>query len=123
MVDIANYREMSYQYETLKEELKRYSSELATRPFAIAITKIDALPIEEVNEKMEEFIKSLGLEPNNNIEKFGMNFEVTSYMFKKDFGVELPDNEPQFILPISSIAQFNSKTIKFALGEFIEDMK
>ncbi|SHO80868.1 GTP-binding protein Obg [hydrothermal vent metagenome] len=123
MVDIANYREMSYQYETLKEELKRYSSELASRPYAIAITKIDALPIDEVNEKMEDFIKSLGLEPNSNLEKFGMNFPVTSYGFKKDFGVELPENEPQFILPISSIAQFNSKTIKFALGEFIEDMR
>ncbi len=123
MVDIANYREMNYQYDTLKEELKRYSSELATRPYAVAITKIDALPKEEVDEKVEAFIASLGLECNGELKQFDTNFDVKSYMFKKDFGLKAPSNEPYFVLPISSVAAFNTKALRFALGEFISQIK
>ncbi|MBN2825110.1 MAG: GTPase ObgE [Campylobacterales bacterium] len=123
MIDIANYREMNYQYDTLKEELKRYSEELSTRPYGVAITKIDALPKEEVDEKVEAFIASLGLESNSTLNQFDMNFDVKSYMFKKDFGLQAPKDEPYFIMPISSVATFNTKALRFALGEFVSEMK
>ncbi len=123
MIDIASYREMKYQYETLKEELKRYSSELATRPYGVAITKIDALPKEEADEKIEAFMEWIGIEPNHELHGFDMNRETKSYMFKKDFGLKAPDNEPYFLLPISSVASFNTKALRFALGEFISQIK
>jgi len=52
-----------------------------------------------------------------------MNFDVKSYMFKKDFGVSAPSDTPYFVMPISSVATFNTKALRYALGEFIEQMK
>ncbi len=70
MIDASNYREMKYQYETLLVELKRYSETLATRKHAIAITKIDALSSDEVNEKTAQFLSDIGLEPNKTLAKY-----------------------------------------------------
>jgi GTP-binding protein len=121
MVDISNYREMNYQYDTLKEELKRYSDELSKRPYAIAITKIDTIPKDEVDQKVEEFIESLGFKANNELKKAGLNSEYKNYSFAKDFGIDLPEGEPRFILPISSVALLNSETLRFALGNFVNE--
>ena len=62
MIDVSNYREMLDQYNVLKEEVKKFSSELSTRKFAIALTKIDAIEPDVLNEKIEQFIKDIGLE-------------------------------------------------------------
>ncbi len=117
MIDIANYREMLTQYETLKEEVQKFSPELATRKYAIAITKIDAIDPEDINIKTEEFIKALGL-------------EVTSednYGFEKDKSYYLQDTVysrfdstlPYFVLPISSVTKQNTKSIRFSLYDLI----
>jgi len=119
LVDAANYREMKYQYETLLVELQRYSSELAKRRFAVAITKCDTFPIEEVNELTQKFLDDIGLEPNKTLNRFKANKEYISYGFKEDFGVELPQDEPLFVLPISSISHLNTEALRYSLKNFV----
>ena len=123
MIDAANYREMKYQYETLLVELQRYSSTLATRKHAIAITKIDALSKEEVNTLTEVFLEDIGLEANDILGKFKANMDYLSYGFKTDFGIDLPQEKPLFVLPISSVAQINTEALRYAIGTFVKDVE
>ena len=123
MIDAANYREMKYQYETLLVELHRYSETLATRKHAIAITKIDALSQDEVNTMTETFLADIGLEANDTLKKYKADPNYTSYGFKTDFGVELPQGKPFFVLPISSVAHINTEALRYAIGDFIKNVK
>jgi len=119
LVDAANYREMKYQYETLLVELQRYSEELAGRRFAVAITKCDSFPVEKVNGLTEQFLEDIGLEVNNTLNKFKANKEYSSYGFVEDFGVDLPKNEPLFVLPISSVSHLNTEALRYTLKSFV----
>ena len=123
MIDAANYREMKYQYETLLVELTRYSETLATRKHAIAITKIDSLSVDEVNALTETFLNDINLEANKTLSQYKAKEEYISYGFEKDFGVKLPEKEPLFVLPISSVAHINTEALRYALGDFIKSVK
>ena len=123
MIDAANYREMKYQYETLLVELQHYSETLATRKHAIAITKIDSLSQEEVNALTETFLTDIGLEANDTLKKYKADQNYLSYGFKTDFGVELPQEKPFFVLPISSVAHINTEALRYAIGDFIKNVK
>ncbi len=123
MIDAANYREMKYQYETLLVELQRYSKTLARRKHAIAITKIDSLGVEEVNTLTERFLADIGLEANTTLYRYKAKEEYLSYGFEKDYGVKLPEDQPLFVLPISSVAHINTEPLRYALGDFIQSVK
>jgi len=123
MIDAANYREMKYQYETLLVELQRYSATLATRRHAVAITKIDALSPDEVNELTQTFLSDIGLEANDTLAKYKTDSNYVSYGFKTDFGVPLPQHEPLFVLPVSSVAHLNTEVLRYALNDFIQNVK
>ena len=123
MIDAANYREMKYQYETLLVELQRYSTTLAKRKHAIAITKIDSFSVEEVNVLTQKFLDDIGMKANTTLNKFKAKPEYISYGFDKDFGDVLPENEPLFVLPISSVAHINTEAIRYSLGNFIKNVK
>jgi len=119
LVDMANYREMKYQYETLLVELERYSEVLAKRPFGVALTKCDSFSVDEVNSLTEQFLLDIGLKANKILQKFKANPEYSSYGFAEDFGVELPTSEPLFVLPISSVSHLNTEALRFALKNYI----
>ncbi len=123
MIDASNYREMKYQYETLLVELKRYSETLATRKHAIAITKIDALSSDEVNEKTAQFLSDIGLEPNKTLAKYKADSNYLSYGFQTNFGVDLPEKAPLFVLPISSVAHLNTEALRYALADFVKSVE
>lgn len=123
MIDAANYREMKYQYETLLVELQRYSTTLAIRKHAIAITKIDSLSIDEVNVLTKTFLEDIGLEANSVLGQYKAKDSYLSYGFEKDFGVALPEEKPLFVLPISSVAHINTEPLRYALGGFIKSVK
>jgi GTP-binding protein len=122
MIDVSNYREMKYQYETLLIELERYSETLSKRKYAIAITKIDALPQEEVNRLIETFLQDIGLQANDTLKQYKADTGFLSYGFKKEFGVLLPQKEPFFVLPISSVAHLNTEALRYALGDFVKNV-
>jgi GTP-binding protein len=119
LVDASNYREMKYQYETLLVELERYSEELSCRNFAVAITKCDSFPVEEVNKLTEQFLADIGLKTNKTLNKFKANKEYSSYGFEEDFGVVLPKDEPLFVLPISSVSHLNTESLRYCLKNFV----
>jgi GTP-binding protein len=123
LIDAANYREMQYQYETLLVELQRYSTTLATRKYAVAITKIDSLSLEEVNRLTQTFLESISLEANDVLGQYKVKEGYLSYGFEEDFGVELPEDKPLFVLPISSVAHINTEALRYALGHFIKSVK
>jgi GTP-binding protein len=114
MIDISNYREVLYQYDTLLKELKNFSEELSQRNFAIALTKCDMFEQTELNEKVEQFIQEVGLKPNNGMKQFGLDEKYVSYF--DDNG-----KNPLFILPISSVAKINTDVLKFALNAMIKE--
>ncbi|MEA1915030.1 MAG: GTPase ObgE, partial [Campylobacterota bacterium] len=100
MIDMANYRDPIEQYKVLKEEVAKFSDHLSQRKFAIALTKIDAIDQEELNEKCEAFIASLELEISKE-NSFGFDKQKVYYV--QDLTFEKYNNElPYFILPISS---------------------
>ena len=123
LVDAANYREMKYQYETLLVELERYSEELAGRNFAVAITKCDSFPVEEVNELTEQFLEDIGMTANKTLNQYKTNKEYTSYGFEMDFGVDLPKDEPLFVLPISSVSHLNTEALAYTLKSYTNAVK
>ncbi len=115
LVDVSNYRDMKYQYETLKDELLKYSKELSTRPHAVAITKVDALSIDEVNAKTEQFLSDLDLKPNNALAKFGDTRSYANYAQVKEDWEDYLFDAPIFVLPISSVAQIDTEVLRYAL--------
>jgi GTP-binding protein len=123
LIDASNYREMKYQYETLLVELQRYSSELATRHYAVAITKIDALSPQEIDQKCQEFLQDIGLSANDTLSKYKASSEYASYGYKMDYDGKLPQNQPIFVLPISSVAHINTQALRYALMDLVKNVK
>ena len=117
LIDATNYREMKYQYEILKEELAKYSAELSARPHAVAITKIDALSPEEVNEKTNAFLADIGLEANSVLATFKADKSLHSYMQSREEWETFTLEIPVFVLPISAVAQTNTEALRYALAE------
>jgi len=121
MIDVSNYREMIDQYNVLKEEVKKFSTELSTRNYAIALSKIDAIDSEELNDKIEAFIKEAGLEVSKE-NSFG--FDKDKSYFIQDLTYEKYNNDlPYFVLPISSATSKNIGSIKYALFDLISRNK
>jgi len=112
MIDAANYREVAQQYEALKNELERYSEELAKRPYAIALTRIDAITPEEANTKMEELLETLGLKANDGLKKYGVDESYQGYLSEEK-------SNPLFVMPISSVAKVNIQPLIFVLSDIM----
>ncbi|WP_086228442.1 GTPase ObgE [Campylobacter sp. P0109] len=100
MIDLANYRSLEEQFETLRSEVEKFSPLLAKRSFAIALTRADVA--EDIDEKVQNFIS-----------KFG--FEI------KQSGYKIDTSLPYFVMPISSVSGENLKELKFALLEILKD--
>jgi GTP-binding protein len=123
MIDAANYREMKYQYETLLMELQRYSETLATRKHAVAITKIDSLSKDEVNVLTKTFLDDIGLESNSILSRYKADSSYLSYGFDVEFGLNLPNDKPLFVLPISSVAHINTEALRYSIADFIKNVE
>jgi len=117
MIDMANYRDMVDQYNVLKEEVQKFSPELSKRRYAIALSKIDAIDPDELNDKVEEFIKAIGFEVSNE-NTFGFDKEK-KYFLQDTVYSKYNSDLPYFILPISSATRQNTAGVKFALYDLI----
>jgi GTP-binding protein len=120
MIDLASYRELDFQYSTLKDELVKFSEKLSKRKYAIALTRVDAMAAEEVNEKVNSFIKMLNLEPSKD-SQFGFDKSKSFYEQNfKDESAEVDYSKPFFIAPISSVMHTNIEALKFALYNLVK---
>jgi len=121
LIDVANYRTMIDQYNVLKEEVAKFSGELAGRNYAIALSKIDGYYGEDLDADIRQFISDIGLEVSNSNE-FGFEKEYPYYI--QDLTYERFDSQkPFFVLPISSVVRKNVKPITFALYKLLEQGK
>ncbi len=119
MIDIANYREMKEQFDTLKTELAHFSDKLSTRSYAIALTRSDALLQEEAVEKTEGFIREMGLEPSGK-SRFGFESGFPFYeQDDQDGTVAFDTSKPLFIAPISSVMHTNIDGLRYALNNLV----
>lgn len=120
MVDLANYRDLKEQYYTLKQELRKFSEKLALRDYAIALTRCDTLSPEETNEKVDQFLKLLGLEANKFADKYKAREDLHTYC------QDVHEREralPFFVMPISSVSKINIDPIKYALSDVITKVR
>lgn len=120
MIDLASYMTMTYQYETLREELEKFSEPLSKRAFAIALTRADALSREDAAEKIAEMMELLGLAPTLK-SRFG--FDDALACFEQgilDEAHTFDRDKPFFMVPISSVAHANITPLNFALHSLVE---
>ncbi len=123
MLDATNYRDMDYQYNTLKEELKRYSDELSNRSYAIAITKTDALDDDSINSLVSTLLEHLNLEPNRVLDKYKAEPNLLSYGQELQSWESADISKPLFVLPVSSVAHRNTEPLRFALGDMVQGIR
>jgi len=61
MIDLASYRDLKEQIDILKQEISSFSQKLATSKYAIALTRVDIVPADEVQILIKEFLELLDL--------------------------------------------------------------
>ena len=120
MIDLANYRDLEEQYETLKKELKKFSEKLSQRDYAIALSRCVTLTPEEINEKLNFFLNLLSLKRNDLAQKYKAREDLHSYcqdVYERD------GNLPFFVIPLSSVSKINVDPIKYALSDVIRKVR
>ena len=98
MIDLANYRSLKEQFKTLKNEVLKFSPNLAKRDYAIALTRLDAAM--DSDDRIEEFLSEF---------KFDKKQDIYEYNHQNPF----------FVLPISSATGEGLKELKFNLLELL----
>jgi len=116
MLDIANYRTLEEQYQTLKDEVVKFSTTLSKQQFAIAITRVDAYYGEDIQKDINEFLEFLELESSVKTQ-FGINKELPFYE-QSDYVID--KDKPMFVYPISSSTNINIKSLKYALYSMLK---
>ncbi|NPA03736.1 MAG: GTPase ObgE [Epsilonproteobacteria bacterium] len=107
LIDLTSYREPIKQFKILQKELAKFSPKLANRAFGIALTKVDALSIDEANKKIKTFLEALKLP--HQIDRYGYFF----YLDKDNL-------KPHFVLPISAVSNINIEVLKFLLYQLVK---
>lgn len=120
MIDLANYRPLIEQYETLRVEIERYSSKLASRPFAIALSRYDGAFSEDLASDIKLFLEHLGLHVKLPKEGLAINSDLPLF-FQDSYEFDL--KLPFFVLPISSVTAGNTEALRYGLHTFIEQVR
>jgi GTPase len=105
-LDIAREQSLMEQFTTLKQELQNYSEKISKNDFAVAITKTDAIDIEEANKIIIDFMSQLNVKPTETVEGLSCFASETQ--------------NPRFVIPISSSTHQNIQKIKFALFKILK---
>ncbi len=123
MLDVANYRTLEEQYDTLKLELESFSPLMKTRDFAIALSRMDSVLEEEALEKIENFISYVELEgdKHNNLYHFDKSYKT--YVQPIDEFEDYDHSKPFFIAPISSMTKLNINPLKFSLLDAVKKVR
>ncbi len=119
MIDITSYRDPLKQFETLKKELKSFSEELAQRSYAIALTKVDSLSVEEANQRIERFIEGIDLSIGGK-NRYGLDERYLYYLQDLE---EFHRLKPYFVFGISAVSGINIEPLKFALYDLVKKVR
>jgi GTP-binding protein len=123
MIDLASYRDLKEQIETLKNEVASFSEKLGSSRYAIALTRTDIVPQEEINEKVTEFINMLDLEPSKGCE-FDFDKDLPYFIQESaDETLGYDIEKPYCIVPISSAINKNIEPLKYALFNLVQQTR
>jgi len=120
MVDLGNYRELKEQIEVLKDEIASFSEVLGQSKFAIALTRADIVPPDEINELVEGFLALFDLKKSTKNE---FNFDNSMPFYVQDAAEEelgFDRKLPYLIAPISSATSKNIEALKYALFNLVQ---
>jgi GTP-binding protein len=120
MIDLASYRELKEQIEVLKEEISSFSEKLGKSKYAIALSRVDIVPPQDVNELVNDFLDLLGLKSSTKNE---FNFDSEMPFFVQDSADETLGYErekPYLVVPISSATSKNIEPLKYALFNLVQ---
>jgi GTP-binding protein len=120
MVDLGNYRELKEQIEVLKDEIASFSDILGNSKFAIALTRVDVIPPDEIEALVNGFLELLGLEKSYTNE---FNFDSKMPFYVQDsasdeLGFDI--KKPYLVVPISSPTHKNIDALKHALFNLVQ---
>jgi GTP-binding protein len=120
MVDLASYRDLKEQIEVLKNEISSFSQKLGDSNYAIALTRVDVVPPDEINELVNGFLKLLGLEANKSSE---FDFDDSMPYFIQDSAdntLGFDKKLPYLVAPISSATHKNIDALKYSLFNLVQ---
>ncbi|WP_304543078.1 GTPase ObgE [Sulfurimonas microaerophilic] len=120
MIDLASYRDLKEQIDVLRQEVAAFSEKLGTSKYAIALTRVDIIAPDDVNELVSSFIKMMDLEPSKHSE-FDFDKNLPYYIQETvDETLGYDREKPYFILPISSAINKNIEGLKYALFNLVQ---
>nr|WP_321266069.1 GTPase ObgE [uncultured Sulfurimonas sp.] len=120
MIDLASYRDLKEQIEVLKDEIASFSEKLGTNKYAIALTRVDIVSPDDVEDLINNFLNFLGLEANESSE-FDFDSELPYYIQKSaDETLGYDRKKPYFVAPISSATSKNIEALKYALFNLVQ---
>mgnify|MGYP002713000629 CR=1 FL=1 len=123
MVDLASYRDLREQIETLREEVARFSDKLAHSKYAIALTRADIIDPDEINALVESFLDIVGVKVTKNSE-LEFDRSIPYYIQEStDENLGYDRSLPYFIMPISSATHKNIDALKHALFNLVQSKR
>ena len=120
MVDLASYRDLKEQIETLKAEVSQFSDKLAVSKYAIALTRVDVVPPDEITDLVNSFLEIIGVEANKGSE-FDFDPAMPYYIQPSaDETLGYDKTLPYLVAPISSATNKNIEALKYALFNLVQ---
>ena len=123
MVDLASYRDLREQIETLKSEIASFSEKLGQSNYAIALTRVDVVPPDEIDSLVKSFLDIIGVSASTNSE---YDFDKTMPYFIQDTAdntLGYDNTLPYFIVPISSATNKNIEPLKYSLFNLVQQTR
>lgn len=120
MVDLASYRELREQIEVLRDEIASFSQKLGANKFAIALTRTDIVPTEDISALIEEFLTLMGVEATQSSKYDFLNDLPYFIQESADETLGYDRSLPYFIAPISSATNTNIDPLKYALFNLVQ---
>lgn len=120
MVDLASYRDLREQIETLKYEVSQFSDKLSQSKYAIALTRVDIVDPDEIASKVNEFLEIVGVHATTDSK---LDFDSTIPYFIQSSADETLGYDikmPYFVIPISSATHKNIEPLKNALFNLVQ---
>lgn len=120
MVDLASYRDLKEQIEVLKDEISSFSEKLGESKYAIALTRVDIVPPDELQNLVLGFFELLGI-GQSKTNAFNFDSEMPFYVQDSaDETLGYDRTLPYLVAPISSATNKNIEALKYALFNLVQ---
>ncbi len=120
MVDLASYRDLKEQIEVLKDEIASFSEKLGSSKYAIALTRVDLIAPDDVEDLVKSFLDIVGLKSSSN-ENFGFDEKIPYFIQESaDETLGFDNALPYCVVPISSAINKNIDPLKNALFNLVQ---